>query len=277
MKDYLQKIPDYINWLNTFGNKGTAKKYAEALHQFEAHVKTIPTDPTPEDAILSYVSEKKKSGLSVATINSRISALKSFFEYTGYTINKNKVKHLGEQIEGVRSDKYISYGELKTMLNYCDGENKLMITILLITGARLSEACMIKYDDIKVNDNNTITMTIVTLKQRKYAARRLTISTRWAVDIIIDNVLKNENKKAKLWDGTPECLRQRIYTIAKKAGLKNVHPHSFRHALATHLLNKRGGSAGGVQKILGHKSLQTTGIYSHESEKDMEDTMKLVD
>jgi site-specific recombinase XerD len=43
---------------------------------------------------------------------------------------------------------------------------------------------------------------------------------------------------------------------------KHVHPHVFRHAYATHLLEAN-IPIRHVQKILGHKTLQSTMIYLH--------------
>jgi site-specific recombinase XerD len=48
---------------------------------------------------------------------------------------------------------------------------------------------------------------------------------------------------------------------AKAASIGNVHPHALRHACATHLL-KGGADVRHVQAILGHKKLETTGLYT---------------
>lgn len=56
-------------------------------------------------------------------------------------------------------------------------------------------------------------------------------------------------------------------TELRKAGFrakiqKRVHPHILRHSFATHFL-ENGGNLQMLQKLLGHKSVETTMIYTH--------------
>jgi site-specific recombinase XerD len=64
-------------------------------------------------------------------------------------------------------------------------------------------------------------------------------------------------------------LWQRIVALGQAAGVAGVAPHRLRHTLATRLLNA-GMPITGIQKLLGHRFLNTTMIYARVADPTVE-------
>ena len=78
-----------------------------------------------------------------------------------------------------------------------------------------------------------------------------------------DFVFVNKNGAQMTNRGIEDVVNR---VMQKYDATKKIHPHTFRHSFATHLL-ERGVDLRTVQELLGHANLSTTQVYTHISKK----------
>lgn len=219
---------------------------------------------------LKYLDTKK---LRNSTIARRISAIRSFYNYLCSIgkLQNNIFKNIRNPKIEKKLPNYLSYDELAQILNNIDTStpegirNRLIIEMFYATGCRVSELLNIKMNDIN-KENRTIKIMGKGSKERivyygEYAEMYLNeyLATGYNKD---SKYLFLNKKKEKM---SIEDIELLVKEVIKNLSLKtHVTPHTLRHTFATHLLNN-GADIKSVQELLGHSSLNTTGIYTHVS------------
>ena len=75
----------------------------------------------------------------------------------------------------------------------------------------------------------------------------------------------------------PHSSLQRLLVVARKElNIPDATVHSLRHSFATHMI-EGGASVHTVQRLLGHKQIETTMVYLHVTHQAREDTRALVE
>lgn len=155
---------------------------------------------------------------------------------------------------------------LNALNNY---KHKAVLYLTYSAGLRVSEVVQLMVEDI---DSKRM---LVHVRQGKGRKDRYTILSREALKIL--KIYKRKyNPKKWLFYGRDkdkhlsERSVQKIFKKAcKKADIKKeVSVHALRHSFATHLL-EAGTDLRYIQELLGHKSTNTTQIYTHVSRKDV--------
>lgn len=116
-----------------------------------------------------------------------------------------------------------------------------------------------------------------TLADGKRVARTVRLGdyelpTKDRARLALDEFLKRRNKLPDdISSTTPGLTSRQIQRIvakaAKRAGIPGVHPHTLRHSMATHMLN-RGTDISFIQRLLGHTSMGTQ-KYLHLATVDL--------
>jgi integrase/recombinase XerD len=143
-----------------------------------------------------------------------------------------------------------------------------MLELLYATGLRVSELIALDMKHINWQVGYLIAFgkgdkeRIVPIGQVAYEALKLYI------DQVRPRFLKGKMSEVLFLNRRGERLtRQGFWKIVRyytlRAGLlKKVHPHTFRHSFASHLL-EGGADLRSVQMMLGHADISTTQIYTH--------------
>lgn len=147
--------------------------------------------------------------------------------------------------------------------------NRAIIALLYSSGIRVSELCAL--NKLSIRDDNTFT---VIGKGDK--SRLCFIDTRAMTAIKEYLELRSDNCDALfISDLTGKRVSsgvvQMIFRYARqKAGFeKDIHPHTLRHSFATNLLRNNTNLVY-VRDFLGHSSVQTTEMYTHVTNPDLQ-------
>lgn len=269
-KNYLKNVKKYsINTVNSYVSD--INIFISYLNFEKINYKNIN-----RDIIRSYLKYLDDNNYKSSSINRILSSLNDYYNY----LVKNKIIKYNyfNDINRPRKEKklpnFINYAEYMNLISTIEKEdntylrlrNLLLLEILFDTGLRVSEAVNIKIKDIDFK-NHSIKVLGKGSKERivyfgDYASNYLEeyLSLREGIKSSDDEYLFWNKNYQKLTRRGAEYL---INNIAKKALLKQkITPHTLRHTFATEMLNN-GCDIRSVQELLGHKSLSTTGIYTH--------------
>lgn len=261
-------VADYLSFLkkNLNFSDNTIISYQSDLDDFFSYLeknKINYKNINKEDvtSYLKYLDEKK---LSNQTVSRKISCLRSFYNYLEKEkmVNENIFKNIRNPKIRRKLPNYLSYEELRIIFDSIDDlEKRLIIEIFYATGCRVSELINIKIQDIDFT-KNTIRI------YGKGSKERIVYFGEYAREYL-DKYLRKQEKSKYLFTTkkkekyTVNEVERIIKDIVKNLSIKtHVTPHTLRHTFATHLLNN-GADIKSVQELLGHSSLNTTGIYTH--------------
>ena len=271
----------FIQYEKRYSNH-TIQSYHTDLAQLDSFLKShfneVNLLEVNHSLLRSWVVSLSEYGLGARSINRKIIAIRSFYKFA---LHKGIIKaNPASKLRLLKTPRNIPYfvrqEEIISMLDHIEftddfigTRDKLILEVLYGTGIRESEL-------INLNENKIdfIEGQLKVLGKRN-KERIIPISRN------LINVIKKylEKKKDTLGSNASHFLivtnrgkkayPMFIYRIVDRylksyTNVEKTSPHILRHTFATHLLNK-GANLNAVKDLLGHQSLASTQVYTHNT------------
>ena len=226
--------------------------------------------------IRSWIVALVDDEISNRTINRKISSLKSFYKFLQKSnqisvspLQKHKALKVARKVQVPFSTK-----EVKSVLDavsisndFVSVRNKLIVELFYSTGIRRAELINIKLADID-SYKGVLKVLGKRSKERLVPILKSVLNTLETYLIERSKIVKNSDflfiteKGNKIY----ETLVYRVINsyFSKVSSKVKKSPHILRHSFATHLLNE-GADLNSVKELLGHASLASTQVYTHNS------------
>ncbi len=228
--------------------------------------------------IRSWIVFLVNKGISNRTVNRKISSLRAFYKFLQKTnqintspLAKHKALKTSKSLEVPFSEQEME--KILLEIPFDDGfegvRDRSIIELLYATGIRRAELVHLKVQDFNVS-SSTLKVLGKRNKERILPLLPATIE-------LLHQYLELRSQLENITDSTYFFLTKgglKIYetlvyrTINKYFSLVSPKvkksPHILRHTFATHLLN-RGADLNSVKELLGHSSLASTQVYTHNS------------
>ena len=243
----------------------TARIYLKMVERFAKHFHASPERLGSEEVrewLLYLLNERK---VTTTTVQIHRAALRFLYSTTLRQAWFDEAVPLPKRIR--KLPEVIAACDVAEILNRTTNlKHWTIIATLYATGVRLDELIHLKISDIDSK------LMVIHIRQGKGRIPR---------DIVLSPILLERLRiycrryKPRLWLFPSErrseglldqrTIRYLCRNAGQRAGLKQrIHPHLFRHACATHML-EAGADLRTIQHLLGHADLGTTARYLHVS------------
>ncbi|MBK8141880.1 MAG: tyrosine-type recombinase/integrase [Chitinophagaceae bacterium] len=286
----IQSFLDYLKFERRY-SPHTLTSYTTDLIDFleylESQFDVVDVKAIGSGFIRSWLAGLKEKGLTSKSVNRKISSLKSFFKYllkTGEIENSPMSSVISPKISK-RLPVFMKEEDTKKLVvaltqsaeDWKSLNAKMLITIFYATGMRLSELINLKEKQIDIsrghikvlgkgNKERIIPVSnevIVVIGEYQQLKRRDFAGTE---DYLLITEKGNKLYPRYAWQLVNQVLGQ-ASTLDKKS------PHVLRHTFATHLMNN-GADLNAVKELLGHSSLASTQVYTHNTIAKLKDIHK---
>ncbi|MBR5849557.1 MAG: tyrosine-type recombinase/integrase [Alistipes sp.] len=245
-----------------------------------------PAEVKAEELRAWIVHRSDKGGVSAASMNRELSSLRAYFRFLRREgqLEQEPFAHIPALRTSRRLPSFVPESRMRTVLEGCHDEeqvqagassfeeerNDLVILLLYGAGLRLAELIAIDRDHFSA-DYTTLRVRgkgdkerlvpVLAYVREKIIAHLDTIS-RLQICNCKEKALFLTNKGERISRSTVYRMVQKRLAEAGVQGKKS--PHVLRHSFATHLMNG-GADMRAIQELMGHASLRSTQVYTHNS------------
>lgn len=285
-------IDEYINFLAI--EKGvslnTLEAYSRDLNRYVGFMEgrgTSGIKSITSNDVIAFLGNLRNNGLTPNSVNRTLAALRGFYKYLirEKVLESNPIAHIELAKVWMRLPDTLSRNEMDQLLEQATVESPLgmrdraMLELMYATGIRVSELISISMNSINwqvgflivIGKGNKERIVPVGQSALNYITRYISEGRPKLLKHTMTNVLfVNRSGRGLTRQGFWKIVKK----YATKAGLEHkVHPHTFRHSFATHLL-EGGADLRSVQVMLGHTDISTTQIYTHVTGERLKDIHK---
>ncbi len=260
----------------------TILAYRRDLELFSKFLKD--SDPEAEleqvnyPQIRNWIVHLVDSGIGNRSVNRKISSLKAYYRFLlkTETIQENPLAQHKALKTPTKVQVPFSKEEMEEVMELLSKEegfegsrNRLIVELFYATGIRRAELVNIKLSDIS-RDQQTIKVLgkrnkerIIPLVPSIFKSLDQYLKEREALEKIVDSsYLLLSARGLKIYESLVYRVINSYFSKASEKVKRS--PHILRHTFATHLLNE-GADLNSVKELLGHASLASTQVYTHNS------------
>ena len=285
--EYIQEFIRYLIFERRYSTH-TQKAYEFDLSQFN-HYLSSEYECTLLDAkdvmVRSWMMFLIEGNCTKRSLNRKLSSIRQFYKYA----LRNDMLGVDPtlRVVSLRSDKkipsFISDSEMSFLLeqinfpqNYEGKRDKAIIQMFYYTGMRLSELIALKIDDVNFSQKYVKVFgkrskeRIIPLLDSHLIELKKYVDFRFSKFKGVGNLFLTASGDILY----PKLVYRIVNAyLSKVTGVKQKSPHVLRHAFATHMLND-GADLNAVKDILGHASLTSTQIYTHNTAEQLKKVYK---
>jgi len=256
------------------------RAYERHLREFIAWYQSKDQTALNKAMVQRYTAELRESGLSAATINQRLSAIRKLASEASdngaLDIQiANGIKSIkGVRQEGTRTGNWLQKQQAQQLLDAPDIDtmkglrDRAILTLLLGCGLRRAEAATLTFAHIQQRDGRWV---LVDLLGKRNKLRSVPMPTWTKVAIgeyaayagLTDGIVFRPINKGGRISGlqmTEQAMYNVVLYYADKVSVGKIAPHDLRRTFAK-LAHKGGSGLDQIQLSLGHGSIQTTERY----------------